>query len=213
MDRAKGPRLGHIGARAPLAAIAFAVLLMAGTSCGSGDGSGPPKGPNAAAFWHGDFENVTAQLRLAEMKSNGRRSRATFCRQPWSGPGRSRRSAAKLLLDKAVVIPGRRMFAVLVNTGQAVLEYGVKPEVDELVHGLWHPRAFVQGGVPVGFPGVLLELTQHMTSTCLEVPVSDSWRPGLYRVWFKVESVGGQGAVSELQPTAYFRVSSVASRN
>jgi hypothetical protein len=105
------------------------------------------------------------------------------------------------------------MFALIVNTGQAVLEYGVKPEVDQLVHGLWHPRPFVQDGVPVGFPGIILKLKPHTTSTCMEVPVSDSWRPGLYRVWFEVEAERNQDAVSELQPTAYFRVSSARPRN
>lgn len=208
MGRARKPRVAHGGGgKVLLATVVFAALLVTGVACGASDGSGSPSGPDTPAFWRGSAGEVVAQIQLAEKGSRTGMSRTAFCRQPWSGPSSSQRSGARLLLDRAVVMVGGRIFALIVNTGKTVLGYGVRPEVDQLIQGRWHPREFVQDGVPVGFPGVLLELKPRSTSTCLEVPASDSWRPGLYRVWFSVEADDDKSADSALQPTGYFRVS------
>jgi hypothetical protein len=113
----------------------------------------------------------------------------------------------RLLISPSVVSAGKSVNVRLENRGKVRLSYGVAPAVDKLVSGEWRPQVFTQHGHPVGFPSIELSLPPRQLSACLDVPVSKSWEPGLYRVGFSVEKVAAGGAqVQHIEPMAFFRV-------
>ncbi len=104
------------------------------------------------------------------------------------------------------MLPAGKLLVRIVNSGDQGLAYGPQPSVDRLTAHGWRPQAFENKGVPVGFPDAEYRLVPGKTSPCLEVPVSDYWIPGLYRVGFKLDEIHASGDSAELRPTAYFRV-------
>jgi hypothetical protein len=165
---------------------------------GCGDGGGPrPEG--------GSARKVVESIHRAKQRQSGL-TRAQFCRIGWQGPQLQRATAARLLLDHATVRAGARMFAQIENLGTSALGYGVAPKVDQLIGGLWHPRDFERNGIPVGFTSAELELRPRSKSSCLEVPISDTWSRGVYRVRFFLERWGQREARPAVGPVAYFRV-------
>jgi hypothetical protein len=187
-----------------ISAFVAAALSLAIFTGGCGDGGGPmPDG--------GSARKVVESIRRAKQRQSGL-TRAQFCRIEWQGPQLRRATAARLLLDRAAVRTGARVFAQIENLGTSSLGYGVAPEVDQLIRGLWHPRDFERNGVPVGFTLAEWELRPRARSSCLEVPVSDTWSRGLYRVRFLLEKWGRREERSAVRPVAYFKVTGDASR-
>lgn len=154
----------------------------------------------------GSRHAVAKEIRLAEQRQ------AWGTRQEFCGPVFRRRSvnqptAAGLILERSSVRRGARTFVRIENRGAAALAYGVEPQFDQFAGGIWHPRQVVRDGHPVGFSLDLIELKPHTASGCIEVPISDTWGRGLYRVRFSLESWEHRGTGRTIQTGAYFRVS------
>jgi hypothetical protein len=182
--------------------VALVVVAIVGSSCNSG---GQASRSTRGISHLGSPDQIKAKIRLAE-KANSGMGRKRFCRAMWSGPQVHQQLAARLAVNRPSLVAGRRMFAVIENLGMASLAYGVTPSVDHLVGGEWHPRQLRRNGQRVLFPTISLELKPRTRSTCIEVPISASWQPGLYRVWFPVARWGGKASEPVLWPMSYFRV-------
>jgi hypothetical protein len=179
-----------------LAAALFVVALSMG-SCG---GTTAPE-PEA-----GNRREVELSIQRAE-RTQTWSSWQQFCRAPWRGPQSQQPGAARLLLERSRVIKDARLFVVIENLGTAALGYGNNPKVDRLIRGSWHPQQFVRDGESIGFTLELVELKPRSTSSCVEIPTSDSWRRGLYRLRFSLQDKMHQGtSASTIEPVAYFRV-------
>lgn len=187
------------------AAMLLSVLLVPVLGCGSNevDAASDQQG-SVSVTSRGEVRREIRKVEESAKRTGG--GKYAFCRQRWRGPQVAQSAAAKLLADRATVVPGGYLYVLIENVGTATLNYGGAPKVAQLAHGQWYPREFVRNGVPIVFPGVSLELKPRATSSCLRVPASDTWRPGLYRVSFVVEASENRGADSALLPTAYFRV-------
>lgn len=204
-------RAGDTGARKVLVRYVFIATIVvvgavAGSACGSSEAPGDVSQRGDADM--PDPRQLAQELAVARRElstTKGRVGRKSeLCTRDWIGPQENDAVAAKLLIDRRRVLPGTRIFVRIENLGRAALGYGEAPKIDRLDSGRWH-------GVSVGSLGMLLELRPRSTSSCLEVPVSDSWRPGLYRMSFEVEEIDNQGGASELS-TVYFRVIGSKSR-
>jgi hypothetical protein len=146
-------------------------------------------------------EQVAAEIRQGEKQL--RRAGIDVChRHPKSLRGRE--ASISLLLDRYRVSLGGRLFARIQNGGPQDLGYGQTPLVDQFAEGGWHPRPLRRDGHPVVFGAILLRLKPHTISSCLEIPVSEQWPAGLYRVRFEVEAL--TDAKNPDLPVAYFRV-------
>lgn len=179
------------------------VVALCTSGCG-GDGSTTPQPEGSSRH------AVAKEISLAEQRQEGG-SRQEFCVPVGRGRSVKQPTAAGVVLERSSVRSGARTFARIENRGTAALAYGVEPQFDQLVGDTWHPRRVVRDGHPVGFSLELTELKPHTASGCLEVPISDTWHPGLYRVRFSLESWEHRGSGPAIQPVAYFRVNAAAS--
>lgn len=134
-----------------------------------------------------------------------------FCQARLSRARIDRPMAARLVLENTKITGETRTFGRIVNEGTDPLAYGMEPSVDRLIGESWYPQRFVRDGTGVGFNLALSELKPQQVLGCIEIPISDTWRPGLYRVRFSLESWDDRGSGQAIQPSAYFRVISLAS--
>lgn len=179
-----------------MATIGVVALCMSGCS---GDDSTIPQ-PEG-----GSRHAVAKEISLAEQRLKWD-SRQEFCGHVFRGRSVEQPTAAGLVLERSSVRSGARTFARIENRGRDALAYGVEPQFDQLVGHTWHPRRVVREDHSVGFSLELVELKPHTASGCLEVPISDTWRPGLYRVRFSLEGWEHRGSGQPIRPAAYFRV-------
>lgn len=179
-----------------MTSIGLVVLCTSGCS-GNGSTTPQPEG--------GSRHAVAKEIRLAEQRRDWG-NRQDFCGSAFHGLSVKRPAAAGVALERPNVQSGTRTFARIENRGTAALAYGVEPQFDQLVGHTWHPRRVVRNGHSIGFSLQLVELKPHTASGCLEVPISDAWRPGLYRVRFSLEGWEHRGSGQTIQPAGYFRV-------
>jgi hypothetical protein len=165
-------------------------------------------GGEAPQLEEGNPEQVVRSIHKAERDSDWQNWHQ-FCRARWGGVRVDRPMAARLVLESTSITAETRTFVRIRNAGTDSLAYGSEPIVDRLVGGSWYPQRFVRDGTGVGFDLALYELKPHHASGCLEIPISDTWRPGLYRVRFSLESRDGRDSGQAIQPAAYFRVNSL----
>jgi len=171
--------------------------------CTSGCGGGGLTTPQPEG---GSRHAVAKEIGLAERRQEWA-SRQEFCGPGFRGLSVKQPAAAGVVLERSSVRSGTRTFARIENRGTAALAYGVEPQFDQLAGHTWHPRRVVRDGHSVGFSLQLAELKPHAASGCLEVPISDTWHPGFYRVRFSLESWKQRGSGTQtIRPTAYFRV-------
>jgi hypothetical protein len=129
-----------------------------------------------------------------------------FCRRTWRGPIQNRPLAARLYVQPAMVAPEAQLTARIENLGKSAIEFGEKPEVDQKTGSGWSSRGFEVNGVAVAFPSVLHALAPRSISSCISVPASSNWTPGLYRLSFEVRPEGAQPDEGGIQFRTYFRV-------
>src|SRR5215213_1860347 len=185
--------------------VALCVSSMAGIACGPGGSGSTTLAASDAGRGGSTAKGVGAAIRRQIDDTGPAVSKEVFCRRGWVGSPHGEEATAKLLLNRWSAPPGGRIHAYLENVGSTVLKYEMIPAVDRLANGRWVPQRFVRDGVRVGFPTSSLELMPESTSTCVEVPVSDTWQTGLYRVWIPVVPAGDSTEAPE-RPAAYFRV-------
>jgi hypothetical protein len=158
----------------------------------------------------GNAEQVVRSIHKAE-RGRDWKNWHQFCQARWGRVRVDRPMAARLVLESTSITAETRTFAQIINAGTEPLAYGSEPIVDRLVGESWYPQRFVRDGTGVGFNLALNELRPHQASGCIEIPISDTWRPGLYRVQFSLESWDDRNSGQAIQPTAYFRVNSPVS--
>lgn len=183
--------------------VCLCAVALSATSCGQVRQPGPE---------HGSVRGVTESIREAKSHQTWL-TRQKFCQMPWRGPQEQHATAASLVLEKSMTKSDTTLMARIENFGRSALGYGVAPKVDQLVGSTWHPRQFRREGRAVGFNLSLSELRSRSTSGCLEVPVSDNWSAGLYRVWFELERWGRLEETPAVKAVAYFRVVQDARRS
>jgi len=176
------------------------VIALCASGCGAG-GSNPPEAEG------GSRRAVVKKIDQAESTRDWG-TWQEFCGLALRVRAVRRPIAAGLVLDRSSVRSGGRAFARIENRGTAALAYGSEPQFDQLVSGMWHPRRVVREGHRVGFSLQLAELKARKVSGCLEIPMSDTWNPGLYRVRVAVEGWDDRGSGETVAPAAYFRVRS-----
>ncbi|HET6997660.1 MAG TPA: hypothetical protein VFI03_03640 [Solirubrobacterales bacterium] len=170
----------------------------------------PSCGEEAPQLEESNSEQVVRSIQKAE-RDHDWKNWHQFCQAQLGRPRVDPPMAARLVLERTSIVGETRTFGRIVNGGTDPLVYGMEPIVDRLVDESWYPQRFVQDGTGVGFNLAIHELRPHQVSGCIEIPISDSWRPGLYRVRFSLESSDDQGSDQTIQPGAYFRVTSLAS--
>lgn len=167
-------------------------------------------GEEAPQLEEGNPEQVVRSIQRAE-RDRDWQNWHQFCQTQLSRSRVDRPVAAHLVLENTSITRETRTFGSIMNAGTESLAYGSEPIVDRLVGENWYPQRFVRDGTGVGFDLALHELRPHQESGCIEIPISDTWRPGLYRVRFSLESWDDRGSGQAIQPAAYFRVTSLAS--
>lgn len=167
-------------------------------------------GEEAPQLEEGNPEQVVKSIQKAEGDRDWQNWHQ-FCRTRWARARVARPMAVRLVLESTSIKGETRTFGRIINGDNDPLAYGNEPIVDRLVGESWYPQRFVRDGTGVGFNLALHELRPHQASGCIEIPISDTWRPGLYRVRFSLESWDDRGSGQSIQPGAYFRVTSLAS--
>jgi hypothetical protein len=167
-------------------------------------------GEEASQLEEGNPEQVVRSIQKAE-RDRDWKNWHQFCQTRWGRARVDRPMAARLVLESTSITAETRTFVQIINAGTDPLAYGNEPIVGRLVGESWYPQRFVRNGTGVGFNLALYELRPHQVSGCIEIPISDTWRPGLYRVRFSLESWDDRGSGQAIQPGAYFRVTSLAS--
>jgi len=158
----------------------------------------------------GNAEQVIGSIHRAE-RDRSWKNWHQFCQTRWGRVRVDQPMTARLVLESTSITAETRTFAQIINVGTEPLAYEIEPIVDRLVGESWYPQRFVRDDTGVGFNLALYELRPHQASGCIEIPISDTWRPGLYRVRFSLESWDDRGSGQAIQPGAYFRVTSLAS--
>lgn len=120
---------------------------------------------------------------------------------------RESRSAggAKLVVSKKAVSPTGVLWARILNQGDRMVSFGVKPTVQMCASGVWRRVAIESDGVPMAYGGELISLGSGGRSAPIEIPVGDSWLAGRYRVAIPISIGRSRGAPVDLL-TAPFRV-------
>lgn len=180
--------------------VALIGVVLSAASCGG----------EAPQSEEGSPQEVVKSIRKAE-RGRHWKNWNQFCQGRWGRARVDRPMAARLVLESTSITGETRTFGRIINAGTDPLAYGMEPIVDRLVGESWYPQRFVQDGTGVGFNLGLYELKPHQVSGCIEIPISDTWLPGLYRVRFSLESWDDRGSGQAIQPGAYFRVISLAS--
>ena len=124
------------------------------------------------------------------------------CDQTWQGPTEDEEVAATLFLNRRVVRPGGTLWAAIENRGTEELTYGVAPMVKRQIGETWVGQPFPG----MDFPLLALTIDPRTLSTCIEIPVPKSWKPGLYRVNFEVSARGSVDQIEGPGFPSYFRV-------
>lgn len=186
-----------------LSVLGVVVVLIGVTLSASSCGEETPQ------LEEGNPEQVVRSIQKAE-RDRDWRNWHQFCQARWSRARIDRPMAVRVVLESTSITGETRTFGRIINGDADPLAYGSEPIVDRLVGESWYPQRFVRDGTGVGFDLALYELKPHQASGCLEIPISDTWRPGLYRVRFSLESRDGRDPGQAIQPGAYFRVASPA---
>lgn len=181
------------------AALGVVVVLIGVALSASSCGEETPQ------LEEGNPEQVVRSIQKAE-RDRDWKNWHQFCRARWGRVRVDRPMAAGLVLESTSITAETRTFVQIINAGTDPLAYGSEPIVDRLIGESWYPQRFVRDGTGVGFNLALYELRPHQVSGCIEIPISDTWRPGLYRVRFSLESWDDRGSGQAIQPAAYFRV-------
>lgn len=180
-------------------ALSMVILLigvaLSASSCGE----------EAPQLEEGDPEQVVRSIQKAE-RNRDWKNWHQFCQTRLDRSRVDRPAVVRLVLESTRITRETRTFGRLINGDAESLAYGSEPIVDRLVGESWHPQRFVRDGVGVGFNLALYELRPHRASGCLEIPISETWRPGLYRVRFSLEGRDDRGSGQAIRPAAYFRV-------
>lgn len=180
--------------------LLIASLALGASSCGDA----------APGLEEGNPEQVVKRIQRAGREQDWKNWHA-FCRSRWHRVGIDGAKAARLILESTNITAETRTFARIVNVGSDPLAHGGEPFVDRLVDEHWYPQRFVRDGTGVGFNLARYELKSQRASGCIEIPISETWRPGLYRVRFSLESWDDRGSSRTIRPAAYFRVAALAS--
>lgn len=162
-------------------------------------------GEEAPQLEEGNPEQVVGSIQKAE-RDRDWKNWHQFCQARWGRVRVDRPMAVRVVLESTSISRETRTFGRIMNGDADPLAYGSEPIVDRLVGESWYPQRFVRDGIGIGFDLARHELKSHQASGCLEIPISDIWRPGLYRVRFSVESWDDRGSGQAIQPAAYFRV-------
>lgn len=163
--------------------ICASVLIGFGVLSGCGDG-------NKAT---GDFDAV---------RPLGPGSK---CDRTWRGPDTDEAGAAGLFLDRRAVKSGGTLWAAIENLGTEELLYGFEPIAQKRVGDEWVRQEFTSDGEPMESLLAAVTLDPGAVSVCIDVPISDDWAPGEYRVSFEVtaresnDQVGGPGFPSRFR--------------
>lgn len=175
--------------------VVLIALALSASSCGE----------EAPQLAEGNPEQVVRSIQKAERERYWQNLHQ-FCETQLSRSQVDRPVAANLVLENTSITRETRTFGSITNAGTEPLAYGSEPMVDRLVGESWYPQRFVRNGTGIGFDLALYELKPHQASGCLEIPISDTWRPGLYRVRFSLERWDDRGSGQAIQPAAYFRL-------
>lgn len=168
-------------------------------------------GEEAPQLEGGDPEQIAKSIQKAEHHRDWE-SWHQFCRARWDTARIGRPKEVRLVLNSTKITRETRTFGRILNGDINSITYGVEPIVDRLVDDHWYPQRFVQDGTGVGFNLALRELRPNRASGCIEIPISETWRPGMYRVRFSLESGNDRGSGDTIRPGAYFRVTSLPSQ-
>lgn len=130
-----------------------------------------------------------------------------FCSNPRHVKATGGALGARLVLGSKSVLPGGTLRARVENEGEEELVHGVGPFLaDRKVGGRWVPRGLEEGVGPVAVPLPALRVAPGTAGPCIDVLDSTHWRPGSYRVRFKVNSAEDPADPPEVVVYGYFRV-------
>lgn len=121
--------------------------------------------------------------------------------------GRESRGAggAKLVVSERTVSRTGVLWARILNRGDHLVSFGVKPTVQMCASGVWRRVAIESDGLPMAYGDELVSLGSGGRSAPIEIPVGDRWLAGRYRVAIPISIGRSRGAPVDLL-TAPFRV-------
>jgi hypothetical protein len=192
----------NTAAKAILSCGAAIVMTVVGVACGTGTeatSSGDSAGVDPATI----SREVMAQDQVKVAEEGP--SKESRCGGRWFGTHESAGNARVLISDRVVEV-GSVLFARIQTLTKLRTQYGLSPSASQLLKGKWYPRRIERKGLPIAYPGSLLESRMRSLSPCVEVPVSSSWHPGLYRIEFEVRASKGSEPDEDVPISAVFRV-------